>query len=68
MRRLRSGFPHNRGFEFDLPFARIDRMGHDLFNVYWMRHTGSWWRLHAGKSLAEALRIIETDDAIRPVW
>src|SRR5258708_38191586 len=30
MRRYRSGFPHNRGIEFDIPFARIDRMGQDL--------------------------------------
>jgi len=32
-----------------------------------MRHTGQWWRLHVGVSLAEALRILETDEVLYPV-
>ncbi len=66
MQRYRSGMEHNRGEEFDVPFARIDRMRPDSFDVHWMRHTGTWWRPHTGKSLAEALRIIETDPVLRP--
>lgn len=58
---------HNRGEEFDAPFARIDRMGPDRFDIYWMRHTGEWWRLHGGVTLAEALRILETDGILQPV-
>jgi hypothetical protein len=42
MQRYRSGMEHNRGDEFDAPFARIDRMGPDRFDIYWMRHTGKW--------------------------
>jgi hypothetical protein len=38
--RCRSGTEHNRGDEFDAPFARIDRMGPDCFDIYWMRHAG----------------------------
>lgn len=34
MQRYRSGFPDNRGEEFDAPFARIDRMGSDRFDIY----------------------------------
>lgn len=68
MRRYRSGFPHNRGMEFDRPFARIDRMGQDQFDIHWMRHTGTWWPLHSGKTLAEALRIIATDPVLCPVF
>jgi hypothetical protein len=67
MQRYRSGMAHNRGEEFDAPFARIDRMGRDRFDIYWMRHTGKWWRLYAGVTLAEALRILETDGVLHPV-
>src|SRR4051794_38593010 len=67
IQRYRSGFENNRGEEFDAPFARIDRMGPDRFDIYWMRHTGKWWRLHSGVTLAEALRILETDGVLHPV-
>jgi len=67
MQRYRSGMEHNRGEEFDAAFARIDRVGQDRFDVYWMRHTGRWWRLHAGLTLDEALHVIETDEALHPV-
>jgi hypothetical protein len=67
MQRYRSGWEHNRGEEFDAPFARIDRMGPDRFDIYWMRHAGKWWRLHAGVTLADALRILETDGVLHPV-
>jgi hypothetical protein len=42
-------------------------MGQDRFDIYWMRHTGKWWRLHAGVTFAEALRILETDSVLHPV-
>jgi hypothetical protein len=67
MQRYRLDMEHNRGEGFDAPFARIDRMGRDRFDIYWMRHTGKWWRLHADVSLAEALRILETDGHLHPV-
>ncbi len=34
MQRFRSGWNENLGEEFDQPFARIDRMQHDCFNIY----------------------------------
>jgi hypothetical protein len=67
MQRYRSGMAHNRGEEFDAPFARIDRVGPDSFDIYWMRHTGKWWPLHAGVTFAEALEILETDEVLHPV-
>ena len=67
MQRYRSGMAHNPGEEFDAPFARIDRMGPDRFDIYWMRHTGKWWRLHTGVTLAEALHILETDGILHPL-
>jgi hypothetical protein len=66
MARFRSGFPDNAGQEFDAPFPRIDRMGPDRFDIYWMRHTGQWWPLYQGKTLAEALDIIGSDLVLRP--
>ena len=66
MQRYRSGFEHNRGHEFDVPFARLDCVGQDSFDIHWMRHTGKWWRLHANLTLAEALRMIETDEMLHP--
>ena len=67
MQRYRSGMEHKRGEEFDAPFARIDRMGRDRFDIYWMRHTGKWSRLHIDVTLVEALRILETDDILYPI-
>lgn len=67
MQRYRSGMKHNPGEEFDAPFARLDRLGPDNFDVFWMRHTGQWRRLHIGMTLVEALRILETDGILHPV-
>jgi hypothetical protein len=67
VQRYRSGHKDNRGEEFDQPFARIDRIGPDRFDIYWMRHTGKWWRLHTGVTLTEALRILETDGNLHPL-
>ena len=66
VRRYRCGRPDNPGWEFDAPFARIDRMGPDRFDIYWMRHTGTWWRLHTDKTFAETLHILETDGVLFP--
>ena len=66
VQRYRSGMEHNRGEEFDAPFARIDRMGPDRFDIFWMRHTGQWWRLHAGVSLADALNLLESNGILHP--
>src|SRR5271165_7508344 len=66
MQRYKSGMEHNRGEEFDAPFARIDRMGRDRFDVYWMRHNDTWWLLHRNVTLLEALALLETDEILHP--
>jgi hypothetical protein len=66
IQRYRSGMEHNSGFEFDAPFTRLDHMAPDQFDIYWMRHTGQWWPLHRGLTLAEALRTIEEDGLLHP--
>lgn len=67
MVRYRSGHEDNAGLEFDAPFARIDLMGPDRFDLYWMRHTGQWWPLRSGLTLAESLRAIEEDNVLYPL-
>lgn len=67
VQRYRSGHEGSRGEEFDAPFARIDSVGLDRFDIYWMRHTGKWWRLYRGVTLAGALQILETDSFLHPV-
>ncbi len=67
IQRYRSGQPDSPGEEFDAPFARIDRVGPDRFDIYWMRHTGKWWPVYAGVSLAKALRLLQDDELLHPL-
>jgi hypothetical protein len=67
MQRYRSGHKDNLGEEFDAPFTRIVRVGPDRFDIDWMRHTGKWWRLYSGVTLAEAFKIIEEDGHLHPL-
>lgn len=62
----RSGFADNRGEEFDAPFVRLDWIAPDHFNIQWHRHTGAWFCLYRGKTLAQALKLIETDGILQP--
>ncbi|MBB5756208.1 hypothetical protein HNR00_000906 [Methylorubrum rhodinum] len=66
LKRYRVGSGENAGEEFDAPFARLVRTGRDRFDIDWMRHTGQWWPLHEGRSLAQALHILETDGVLHP--
>jgi hypothetical protein len=66
MQRYRSGYEDNPGEEFDAPFARLSRMGADRFDIHWMRHTGQWWKLHSDVTLAQALKILQTDEILFP--
>ena len=66
MKRYRSGMAGNAGMEFDAAYARLVRIGPDRFDIHWMRHTGQWWLLHGGVTLAEALRRLETDGLLHP--
>ena len=67
IQRYRSGYPENRGWEFEAPFARLDYLAPGRFDVMWPRHTGQWWRLYHSVSLVEALRHIEHDGHLHPL-
>jgi hypothetical protein len=58
--RYRSDDPHSRAPEFDAPFARIDYVDRDCFDLCWHRHTGEWFRMFQRLTLAEALHMIES--------
>ncbi len=53
--------------EFESPFARIEYVGRDRFDLSWFRHTGQWWTVHRGVTLDEALNLLETDGIFHPV-
>jgi hypothetical protein len=67
IQRYRSAQPETQGEEFDAPFTRLDWISPDRFDLQWHRHTGTWYRLHRGLSLAEALKTIETDGILHPI-
>jgi hypothetical protein len=67
MQRYRSGFDDNLGWEFDAAFCRLEYVGRDRFDVSWHRHTGQWFCLYRGRSLAEALELIERDGHLHPL-
>jgi hypothetical protein len=67
IQRYRSGFPENLGEEFDAPFARLDWISPGRFDLQWHRHTGEWFCLHRGLSLAEALNTIIADALLHPL-
>ena len=67
IQRYRSGFPENRGEEFDAPFIRLDWGARDRFNIQWHRHTGTWFCLYRALSLAQALKTIEEDGLLHPL-
>ena len=53
--------------EFDSPFAALDWVARDRFDIQWYRHTGAWHCLYRGLSLTEALNAIETDPVLHPL-
>ena len=67
IQRYRSGSSDSLGAEFDAAFVRLDWTGPDRFDIQWRRHTGSWIRLYRGKTLAQALKQIETDEILQPL-
>ena len=67
IQRYRSGFEENLGEEFDAPFARLDWIGRDRFDIQWHRHTGEWYRLHRGLNLVDAIEALRSDQILHPV-
>jgi hypothetical protein len=64
--RYRSDGPRAIKPEFDAPFARVEYVSRDLFDLSWHRHTGEWLCVFQRLTLAEALRLIETEPYFHP--
>jgi hypothetical protein len=64
--RYRSDDPRSVAPEFDAPFARLEYVSRDFFDLSWHRHTGEWVCVFQGLSLAEALRLIESEPYFAP--
>ena len=67
VQRYRSDQPEALAEEFDAPFTRLDWISRDRFDIQWHRHTGTWFCLHRGLSLVEALKTIESDGLLHPL-
>jgi hypothetical protein len=67
IQRYRSGFPENLGEEFDAPFARLDWITRDRFDIQWHRHTGEWFCLYRGLTLVQAIETLKSDGILHPV-
>lgn len=64
--RFRSDDPASLAAEFDAPFARLDYVSRDCFDLLWHRHTGEWHRVAERLSLTEALHRIAIDPYFQP--
>jgi len=64
--RYRSDDPHSYEPEFDAPFARIEYIRRDCFDLSWHRHTGEWLCMFERLSLTEALKMMESTPHFTP--
>ncbi len=67
IQRFRSDAPEAIEPEFDVPFARLEYVARDRFNLSYFRHTGQWWTVYRGVTLAEALGVLETEAIFHPI-
>jgi hypothetical protein len=56
----------NLGEEFDAPFARLDWISPNRFDIQWHRHTGEWFRLHRDLTLEKAIGTLRSDGILHP--
>ena len=52
--------------EFSSPFARLEYVGRDRFDLAFFRHTEKWWPVDLGVTLDEALELLEKDEIYHP--
>ena len=43
---------------FESRFARLEYLGHDNYNLSYMRHTGQWWEIYRDLSLEACLAAV----------
>lgn len=52
--------------EFSSPFARLEYVGRDRFDLAYFRHTEKWWPVDFGVTLDEALELLEKNEIYHP--
>lgn len=53
--------------EFTTPFARIEYVGRDRFDLAYFRHTEQWWPVDYGVTLDEALELLVAKGIYHPI-
>jgi hypothetical protein len=51
---------------FEDKFARLEYVGHDRYNLSYMRYTGQWWELYQDFSLEDCLNAIRDEPHFQP--
>lgn len=51
---------------FESKFARLEYIGFDKFQLFFMRHTGQWIKLHQDISLEKAFKAIREEPSFMP--
>jgi hypothetical protein len=64
--RFRSDDSRSDEPEFEEPFARLEYVSRDRFDLSYHRHTGEWLCLFQRVSLAEALELMESMPHFQP--
>jgi len=64
--RYRSDDPNSYEPEFEAPFARLEYVCRDTFDLSYHRHTGEWLCIFQRVSLADALELLETTPHFQP--
>lgn len=66
MTRYKCAGPNRTADEFDAPFARLDYVHQDCFDLYWHRHIGTWHAVGHTLSLNDALTQIADSGIFMP--
>ena len=67
MQRYRSDAPNRIRDEFETPFVRIDYLGPDNFDIYWMRHNDQWHPVFHGVTLKQAFELMIDVSTLHPL-
>jgi hypothetical protein len=67
MQRYRSDAPNRIRDEFNAPFVRIDYIGPDNFDLFWMRHNDQWHPVAQGLTLKQAFEMMIDIPTLHPL-
>ena len=67
MQRYRSDAPDRIRDEFDTPFVRIDYIGPDNFDIYWMRHDDRWHPVFHRVTLKQVFELMIDVPTLHPL-